>query len=315
MLSSKLPFRQWGNCIMQPGKMPSRPAAAAGSFYSGNGIALRRDIERYMKAGHDLLLRRAACLAERFHQPQERPSASLSPSMVLLPHAGYMYSGAAACAALDGITLPERLIILGPTHTGRGRNFGIWPGGTWQTPLGELPVDLPLLHELTGRGVFAPDVQCHLGEHAIEVLLPFLRTVAPACSILPVTVAFPQNPEVLVQAARVLGELLLAHTDADGLCDVGLIISSDMNHFANEEKTQELDEAALRCVLDMDAEALLRVVADRHISMCGVLPAAVGLMACRVAGISHAHLCAHETSAEVSGNYQRVVGYASLLFW
>ena len=300
---------------MPPVRMPSRPAAAAGSFYASNSVALHRDVTRYMQAGDALLKRRSAELAERFHQSEQRPEEALTPAMVLLPHAGHIYSGAAACAALSGISLPSKLIVLGPTHTGRGRNFGVWPGGTWQTPLGDIPVDMDLLHEVTGRGIFTPDVQCHLGEHAIEVLLPFLRVVSPECSILPATVALPENPDMLVQAARVLGEVLAAHTAEDGSRDVAIIVSSDMNHFANEEKTQELDEAALRCVLDMDAQALLRVVADRHISMCGVLPAAVGLMACRFAGIEHAHLCAHETSAEVSGNYQRVVGYASLLFW
>lgn len=295
----------------------SRPAAVAGYFYPGEAGELREEVAALMREGARLRERQASELAGLFGQEEALPDGARRPLMVLLPHAGHIYSGAAACAALAGVELPRRMIILGPTHTGQGRPLGVWPGGVWKTPLGDIPVDEELGRELEGlNGGFAADTACHMREHAIEVLLPFLRAARPDCSILPVTVSMPPHPEGLVNAALALAEVLKHHAESTGgPRDVGLVVSSDMNHFADEARTRELDEAALRAVLALDAPGLLRVVSERNISMCGVLPAALAIMACRAVGAAHAHLCAHDTSATASGDAGRVVGYASALVW
>ncbi len=295
----------------------SRPAAVAGYFYPGDARSLDREVESLMREGEHLRSRQAAELAARFGQESELPEAARRPLMLLLPHAGHVYSGATVCAALAGVELPRRLVILGPTHTGLGRNLGFWPGGAWEIPGGNIPVDAELGQELAvSGGGFSPDVACHVRDHAIEVLLPFLRHVRPDCSILPVTVGMPFDPEKFGRAARALAELLKRHEAEEGAPrELALVVSSDMNHFADETRTCELDDAALRPLLKLDAISLLKAVSEHGISMCGALPAALAIMACRAAGASQAHLCAHDTSATASGDTSRVVGYASVLVW
>ncbi len=295
----------------------TRSAAVAGYFYSREADALRGEITALMREGAALRERQAPGLAGLFGQGTTLPGGARHPLMVLLPHAGYMYSGAVACAALAGVELPRRLIVLGPSHTGVGHMQGFWPEGAWRTPLGDIPVDAELGKELESLGGgFAPDIACHMREHAIEVLLPFLRFARPDCSILPVTIGMPSAPGGLAKAALALAEVLKRHAGEEGgPREVGLVVSSDMNHFENEAHTRELDEAALRPLLVLDASLLLREVHGRGISMCGALPAALGVMACRALGASHAHLCAHDTSAAASGDTRRVVGYASALVW
>ncbi len=295
----------------------SRSPAVAGYFYPDAADELKKEVAVLMREGMKLRERQAPGLAEVFGQEVGLPAGARRPLMLLLPHAGHVYSGAAACAALTGVELPRRLIILGPTHTGMGSPLGFWPTGTWESPLGDIPVDKELGRELEAlQGGFSPDMACHMREHSIEVILPFLRAARPDCSILPVTVGMPLAVDGLTKAALALAEVLKRHAQAEGgPREVGLVVSSDMNHFADEAHTRELDEAALRPLLALDAPELLRVTSARKISMCGVLPAALALMAGRAAGASHAHLCAHDTSAAGSGDARRVVGYASALMW
>ena len=302
---------------MQERNETSRSAAVAGYFYPAAADELTKHVAVLMREGMKLRERQTPGLAEIFGQEVGLPEGARHPLMLLLPHAGHVYSGAVTCAALAGVELPRRLIILGPTHTGMGSSLGFWPAGTWNTPLGDIPVDEELGRELEAqRGGFSPDMACHMREHAIEVILPFLRAARPDCSILPVTVGMPSAGDGLTKAALALAEVLKRHAQKEGgPREVGLVVSSDMNHFADEAHTRELDEAALRPLLTLDAPELLRVVSARKISMCGVLPATLALMAARAAGASRAHLCAHDTSATASGDARRVVGYASAMVW
>ena len=136
----------------------TRSAAVAGYFYSREADALRGEITALMREGAALRERQAPGLAGLFGQGTTLPGGARHPLMVLLPHAGYMYSGAVACAALAGVELPRRLIVLGPSHTGVGHMQGFWPEGAWRTPLGDIPVDAELGKELESLGGgFAPD--------------------------------------------------------------------------------------------------------------------------------------------------------------
>lgn len=215
-------------------------------------------------------------------------------------------------AALAGVRLPSRLIVLAPSHTGLGHPLGFWPDGAWETPLGDVPADAALGRELAAQGGgFAPDVRPHAREHDIEVLLPFLLTVRPDVSILPVVVG---RLEGLPEAAHALAEVARLHQDEpDG--GVAFIVSSDMNHYGTERDNRRLDGMALDALLALDPQRLLDVVRKYHISMCGVLPALMGLLACRELGAEHARLAAYDTSAAASGDASRVVGYAGVRVW
>lgn len=279
--------------------MPLRQPVVAGRFYPGAPGALRREVRR--------LLTKA---------PAPAPVAPFEAWGCMLPHAGYVYSGAVAGATLAGLELPRRLVVLCPNHTGRGQALGVWPGGAWLTPLGPVSVDEVLARALAGTGAgFSPDVHSHLGEHSIEVLLPFLQEAPGAQSpegprIVPVCVG-TRHAGALARAGEALGDLLARPENAG----VGLVVSSDMNHYEDMQTTGRKDALALERALAADPEGLMRVVDEADISMCGAAPLALALHAGRRLGRLRVELAAHDTSATASGDTAHTVGYAGLRLW
>ena len=276
--------------------MPVRQPVVAGRFYPGNPEALRRELRHFLGA-----------------PAGASPEGGRAAWGCMLPHAGYVYSGAVAGATLAALRLPKRLVILCPNHTGRGQALGVWPGGAWLTPLGAVAVDEALAGDLiTAGGGFAPDVQSHLGEHSIEVLLPFLQAAQAgsgdeALAVVPVCVG-TRHPGALARAGEALASVLALPENAD----VGVVVSSDMNHYEDVRRTEQKDALALERALAADADGLLRVVEEGGISMCGAAPLALALHAARRLGQVRVELAAHDTSATASGDTQHVVGYAGL---
>lgn len=314
--------------------MPTRHAIVAGQFYPSDPGELRQDIARCFQraaalswpdgpegmtsasaAGRTGTLTIADASDVSCGEPVSPSGSAWSwekPLLTMLPHAGYVYCGSVMAAALAGVRLPSRLIVLAPSHTGMGHPLGFWPDGAWKTPLGDVSVDAALGRELAGLGGgFTPDVRPHVREHDIEVLLPFLLAVRPDVSILPVVVG---RPEGLPEAAHALAEVVRLHRDEPD-SGVAIIVSSDMNHYGTERENRRLDSMALNALLTLDPQCLLDVVRKYHISMCGVLPALMGLQACRELGAGHARLAAYDTSAGASGDASRVVGYAGVRIW
>lgn len=273
--------------------MPVRQPVVAGRFYPGNPEVLRKVVREFLTASEESAL----------------PGRSRKAWGCMLPHAGYVFSGAVAGATLDGLTLPRRLIILCPNHTGRGQPLAVWPAGAWLTPLGQVPVDEALAGALpTAGGGFSPDTHAHLGEHSIEVVLPFLQLAARApFTVVPVCVG-TRHPGALARAGEALAAVLGRPENAD----VGVVVSSDMNHYENVRRTEQKDGVALERALAADPDGLLRVVEEADISMCGAAPLAIALHAARRLGGVRVELAAHDTSATASGDTQHVVGYAGL---
>ena len=144
-----------------------REPAVAGKFYPANPRALRVDVTSYLSG---------TC---------ERISAI----GCIVPHAGYVYSGAVAGAVFSAMEIPERCIVLCPNHTGRGHPLSIVAEGTWRTPLGDVSIDSELAAGLLrSYPALADDSAAHQFEHAIEVELPFLQTARPDVRIVPIAV-------------------------------------------------------------------------------------------------------------------------------
>lgn len=272
----------------------------------------------------------AAAVPAGFLPDEHSPDAGSRLLGLVLPHAGYVYCGRIIGATLaapwgnstTGASLPQRLFVLSPNHTGQGTPLGVWPEGQWLTPLGPMPVDAELTQALIqAPGGFLPDELSHLGEHSIEVLLPFLqslpgisaeedgspalRTIAPIC-------VGTRRPSALRTAGQALAQVIQDFS-ARGQ-DVGIIVSSDLNHYQSQEQTLHKDALALTQALSCDPEGLLAVVEHEGITMCGVGPLALALFAARALGNPWAELCLYDTSAAASGDTSRVVGYAGLRF-
>src|SRR5512135_3458806 len=146
---------------------PIRYPAVAGRFYPHQPAALLRDLHAYMAVGGEKV-RALGCI---------------------VPHAGYMFSGHVAGAVYARLELPQRFIILCPNHTGMGQPLAIMSQGQWLTPLGEIPVDVELATALRQKcALLSEDAAAHRAEHALEVQLPFLQSLLPEFSFVPITI-------------------------------------------------------------------------------------------------------------------------------
>ncbi len=283
--------------------MPIRQAIVAGRFYPGEATALRREVAGYLEQAAELAHKQS-------HNPGYEQTKLDRPWGLMLPHAGYIYCGQIIASTLAGVELPGRLILLCPNHTGRGQIFGVWPKGVWLSPLGAVPIAENLAGELIeAPGPFSADSISHLGEHSLEVLLPFIQLVSgdKLQGIVPVCIG-TQNIQALKDAGNCLAEVLSRPENAD----VGVIVSSDMNHYESERRTLDKDNAALEKAMAADPSGLLETVAKEDISMCGVGPLALALFAAKALGRPRLSLFGHETSAKANGDCEHTVGYAGL---
>jgi AmmeMemoRadiSam system protein B len=230
-------------------------------------------------------------------------TGAAAPALALLvPHAGYVYSGGVAGETWARVVVPERALILCPNHTGRGARVALWPDGAWLTPLGRVPIDLALTEALRACPGVRDDRAAHLAEHALEVQLPFLQRRRPDVHLAALCLG-PLDPD----ACLTLGEgLAAALRERPAL----LVASSDMSHYVPAELARRKDGQALDRFLALDARGLHETVEREDISMCGVVPATVALAAARALGATRAELVRYANSGDVTGDRESVVGYA-----
>lgn len=240
------------------------------------------------------------------------PASEKQPAIgVIMPHAGYVYSGYVAGATISKVELKKTAIVLGTNHTGRGEKFSIMTSGSWITPLGEVKIDSEIAGSILKESpLLKEDALAHLQEHSIEVELPFLQYLQNDIRIVPIAI----SPQAELSECKELGECI-----ANGFKKIGrsgiFIASTDMTHYESRDVAQEKDRLAISAILGMDEEKLFNIVRDNNLSMCG-LPAACALMTiCRNLGARKAELVKYETSGDISGNYSSVVGYAGMIIW
>ncbi|OGR01162.1 MAG: AmmeMemoRadiSam system protein B [Deltaproteobacteria bacterium RIFOXYA12_FULL_61_11] len=267
--------------------MPSRRAEFAGAWYPGKPSALRAAIEAFAVA----------------------PTVKSAAFGAVVPHAGYLYSGATAATTWAALPPVETVFLLGPSHTGEGSVIGIWPDGSWESPLGSTPVRSELCKELALRCPQAKlDLSNHHGEHALELQLPLLQHfLGFDCGIVPVCLNHAS-----LEHCRSLGKALcelIQELDGKAL----IVASSDFSHGETQAETKRKDGLALEAILALDPEGLHAVVRRERISMCGVLPATAMLFAARGLGATTAEVLARTTSFAVSQREDWIVGYAGVV--
>lgn len=276
-------------------EMVVREPAVAGAFYPGTPEAVSAMVDRCFAAAR-------------------RPAVTGKVIALVCPHAGYIYSGAAAASAW--LALPEGegrdcLVLVGPNHTGLGSAVSIAAADAWRVGGVLYPVDRELARNLCSALPGASrDDAAHLMEHSLEVQLPFAaRRLAPGFSILPVCLGVRPD-EFGLQLCLELGDALACCLEGRSAL---ILASTDMSHYLSDAAARREDEPAIQAVLRMDPEGLVRVVRDRRITMCGVMPTAAVLRAASGLGAQRALLADYRTSAEASGDYDRVVSYASFV--
>lgn len=265
-----------------------RSPAVAGRFYPGDALSLERDVRRFLGA-----------------VPQDRVAAR----MVMVPHAGYIYSGAIAGETYARVRPRARAIVLCPNHTGLGSARSLSPAAAWALPGGELRTDVELAELLREHAALDAEPLAHLREHAVEVQLPFLRTTSPGSTFVAICLG-QLSMDGCRRVAKGIADAMRAASAED---DVLLVASTDMSHYVPADVASREDAFALERVQQLDAEGLFRVVHERHISMCGYIPTTVALLAASALGAKRAELVRYGNSGETSGDLTNVVGYAGAL--
>ncbi len=165
-----------------------RRPVVAGTFYPGHPGALEKAV--------------AGCIGDTDTAPATGG---------IVPHAGYIYSGSTAGAFFAAANVPDRVVLLGPKHTHAGADFALWPAGSWETPLGEVPVDEDLAAAVLERCPgLEPEEAAHREEHSLEVVLPFVQYVNREAKIVPI--AF--SPMSLAMVADFGGGIAAAVSEA-----------------------------------------------------------------------------------------------------
>jgi MEMO1 family protein len=226
------------------------------------------------------------------------------------PHAGYEYSGPVAAHSylwLSAMRKPELVVIVAPNHNGIGSGVATFREGSWETPLGKVPVDSQAAAEivkLTGLVDYDPDSQ--KWEHSLEVQLPFLQQIYGTFKLLPISLVF-QDMETTREIGRGLAKMLAGR-------DVLLIASSDLDHYETADVSREKDLAFLKTVQELDILGLYDVMEAKRVNSCGFGAIATVMEASRLLGFKRGELLKYANSGDVTGENDRVVGYPSVCF-
>ena len=263
-----------------------REPAVANQFYPGREGDLKKDVSGRIKEVKN----------------KEKVLALVS------PHAGYMYSGNVAGAVFSMAEITKDVIVMGPNHHGLGAPFALMAHGKWKMPGGDITINEKLANLLVeeSRWLRADD-QAHVNEHSVEVQLPFIQYIKSDVEFVPVVLGradFKTCEEIGTAIARAIkryGE------------PVVVIASTDMTHYESQESAKHKDQLAIERILSLDPAGLLETVNRNNISMCGVVPTTIALVAAKELGATKARLVEYATSGDVSGDYSYVVGYAGFI--
>lgn len=267
-----------------------RKPQVAGQFYSSSSVRLRSEIE--------LLL--------------NKQSAKKEVIACMMPHAGYIYSGKVAGAVVSSIYIKERVILLGPNHTGYGKDFGVMAEGVWQMPFGNVSIDSDLANALLKKSSYLEkDSVCHAYEHSLEVELPFLQYFKADFKIVPIIFSFgdlKKFKEIGKEIANTIKDLNLMES-------VLIIASSDMTHYEKQNSAEKKDKEAIQAIIELDEDKLWEAIHKFNISMCGYVPTIVMLTASKLLGAKKGKLIEYQTSGDITGDYASVVGYAGIIVY
>jgi len=280
-----------------------RPPAVAGAFYPGDSTTLERAVKQMLEENSS-----EDCEAAR---------------AVVVPHAGYIYSGETAAAAFrcfrgSGF---RRIILLGPSHR---MNFS---GGSlpeaeiteFALPTGTVELDLPALKRLRGDTLFKGPAAAHRGEHSLEVQLPFLHEVLPEARIVPVLVGASSDTQELRAMAKALTPLLDQQT--------AIVVSSDFTHYGHNygwtpfpagpdlrQRLHELCEKTALLIAGIRPEAFRRQVEISGDTVCGRDPIYILLHLLSRAFTGRGRVLKLANSGDLTGDYSQAVSYASIAF-
>jgi AmmeMemoRadiSam system protein B len=257
-----------------------RPAAVAGMFYPGNPAVLASDLDRMLaEAAPD--------------------TPDITPKALIVPHAGYIYSGPIAATGYALLKpLAERIrrvVLLGPTHRLAVRGLALPGAEAFSTPLGTVPIDQAAVRGIAELAQVTVSPEAHALEHSLEVHLPFLQTVLDDFTLLPLAVGMASPEEV----AEVLDKVW-------GGPETLIVISSDLSHYLPYDAAAQIDGDTADTIMRLEETVT-------HQQACGGTPVNGLIIAARRHGMKP-HLLDLRNSGDTAGDRGRVVGYAAFAF-
>ncbi len=262
-----------------------RKSAVRGIFYPDSCRKLKRTIEKFNKRIDKLSF--------------ERSLLHLHPKALLVPHAGYIYSGFTADFAyrFARSRTPERIVVIGPSHHYYFKGISAAYYEAIETPCGAIPIDSAYLFALSRRFPIGFVPEAHRKEHSTEVQMPFIRYYFPKSKVIEIVYG-DTDPIVLSEIV----EALLANDDTL------TVVSSDLSHYYPIAKAKRLDTYCLKAVRDLETTML------KDCEACGKTGIAALILAARKRTL-RSLLLDYRTSADANGDTSSVVGYMSALFY
>jgi len=227
---------------------------------------------------------------------------------MVVPHAGYIYSGPVTGATISRIKFKDTFIIIGPNHTGMGKPLSIMTEGVWKTPLGEVETDSELSKKILASSKYLQeDSRAHQYEHSIEIQLPFLQHFKPDVKLVPIILSYAGG-DVYKEIGRAIAKAIKELNR-----EAVIVASSDMTHYEPQDSARDKDYQAIEAMLDLDEDELLKRVREFNITMCGYAPAVSVICAAKELDAQGTELVKYMTSGDTTGDYSSVVGYAGLI--
>ena len=264
--------------------MTTRKAAVAGQFYPASPEEIQAMFDHFNKM-----------LEQHVKDPKLLETSTRA---VIVPHAGYIFSGFTANVAhrLLGNSGVKRVAVIGPSHRVYLSGTSVSEYDLYETPFGDIPVDRTLATELIQKFglAFIPDAH---HEHSTEVQMPFIKTYLPDARVVELVYG-DENPRNLAPVI----EWLLKDPET------GVVISTDLSHYYDIDRAKALDSICLDAVSKLDSSEL-----HRGCEACGKIGVEAMLIAARNLGLEPL-LLDYRTSADASGDTSQVVGYMSAAF-
>ena len=276
-----------------------RPSAIAGSWYPKDAHDLRNQVEHFLNNA-------------------KLPKLPEKITGLIVPHAGYPYSGQTAAYAFKAIVGKKyrRVVILAPSHYAYFYGASTFDVDFYETPLGKVPVDKKVVKALLSEPLFKEQTMAHLREHAIEIELPFLQVVLKKFSLVPILIGHIKEGDldsIVNSIKKVLGK---------DISDTLFIASSDFTHFGPmygyvpfkkdiKENIRKLDMGAVKYILKGDARGLLRYAREKKVTICGLYP--IAIMLSILPKDIKGYLLHYSTSGEILGNYNNSVSYVAIV--
>ncbi|MFA5156239.1 MAG: AmmeMemoRadiSam system protein B [Candidatus Omnitrophota bacterium] len=271
-------------------KNNTRMPAVAGQFYPSSADELKKLIAKFTP----------------------KDTAKQDAIACILPHAGYVYSGKVAVETAANINIKDKIILLGPNHTGYGADFSIIADGEWFTPLGSVKVNSLLARAIMKNCDFvAEEPLGHQYEHSLEVELPILQHFKKEFEIVPIAI-MSDNAQLLKKLGSGIAQAI---KNAGAEKSTLIVASSDMTHYEPQQAAEKKDKAAIEAIITLDEDKLISKIGELHITMCGYAPAVAMLAAAKLLGAKAAKLIKYQTSGDATGDKTSVVGYAGITIY